>query len=730
MDSNTSAKAPEAHKKFEPVFESEKQYLGIVPKEKIYGLAISGGGIRSASFGLGVMQGLVAGRKLEKMHYMSTVSGGGYLGTALTWALHQGGHDAGTTPEKFPLGHKKAHNEDKINENRNKLLDYIRQHSSYLTPTEDLGLLSFGAVVLRGITMSLLVYVSALVAIMGGMYALGFFDTTFISELFHIKPNEAGHYFGGKGIFIPTAVFLMIVFMLMNMIYSVFTYIKEKDQRSQRKYRYFLDVQIMMGTLWKIVIPLLLIGSIPFFLDGMDRIQKIIVASGSTTFGFIVSIWQYRKAQKEEESPGVISDVVIYLGAFALIYGLLWGSFMIGRECVSHVITVKENGVETLVRDVQPLKAFICCTALLLVSAGFGFFVNLNLMSPSRIWRNRLMEAFMPEKEAVENNEWRPANSANDAMMEDMCADPHRRPYHIINTNLILVNSGKVKLRARGGDNFIISRLFSGSSATGWRDTSGTHADKSRHVSLATAMATSAAAVNPNAGVSGEGATRNRIVSLMFSILNIRLGLWTTNPNTEPWPMPPNFFIPGISSELVSSSLSETRRNIQLSDGGHFENLAIYELLRRRLDVIVISDGGADPGFNFDDLANAVEKVRVDFGTKIVFRKGYELEDLLPASSGTTEYIKRYGIARRGFAIADVEYSDGNKGILFYIKLTMINGLPTDVYSYKGVNPAFPHESTADQFFDEKQFEAYRELGYNITNSLLAAKEGDTLLFE
>ena len=359
MKNKTTAKAPDAHPHFSPVFESEKKYIGISGDEKIYGFAVSGGGIRSASFGLGVMQGLVAGRKLEKMHYLSTVSGGGYLGTALTWALHQGGHDAGTTPDKFPLGDKEAHTEHAVNKNGNKLLNYIRQHSSYLTPTEDLGLLSFVAVVVRGISMSLLVYVSALVAIMGGMYALGFFDTTFISELFHIKPDEAGHYFGGKGIFIPTAVFLMIVFMLMNMIYSVFTYIKEKDQRSQRKYRYFLDVQILMGTLWKIVIPLLLIGSIPFFLEGMGRIEKMIVASGSTTFGFLVSIWQYRKAQKEEQSPGVISDIVIYLGAFALIYGLLWGSFMIGRECVSHVVTGIVNGAEMPVREVQPLKAVI-----------------------------------------------------------------------------------------------------------------------------------------------------------------------------------------------------------------------------------------------------------------------------------------------------------------------------------------------------------------------------------
>ena len=50
------------------------------------------------------MQALVANNQLIKIDYMSTVSGGGYLGSALTWALKQGGKDAGTSPDNFPLG--------------------------------------------------------------------------------------------------------------------------------------------------------------------------------------------------------------------------------------------------------------------------------------------------------------------------------------------------------------------------------------------------------------------------------------------------------------------------------------------------------------------------------------------------------------------------------------------------------------------------------------------------
>ena len=119
----------------------------------------------------------------------------------------------------------------------------------------------------------------------------------------------------------------------------------------------------------------------------------------------------------------------------------------------------------------------------------------------------------------------------------------------------------------------------------------------------ATAMATSAAALNPNAGVSGEGATRNSIVSILLSLLNLRLGYWTTNPKKDPFPFPPNFFKPGITTEVRRAGLTENRTNIQLSDGGHFENLALYELIRRKLGLIILSDGGADPKFNFDDLA-------------------------------------------------------------------------------------------------------------------------------
>ena len=149
----------------------------------------------------------------------------------------------------------------------------------------------------------------------------------------------------------------------------------------------------------------------------------------------------------------------------------------------------------------------------------------------------------------------------------------------------------------------------------------------------------------------------------------------------------------------------------------------------------ILSDGGEDHKFNFDDLANAIEKARVDFGTKIKFMDENKVDPILPGSSGEGLFQKKYEISKRGYAFADIFYPGDSKnkptiGKLVYIKLAMIEGLATDVYSYKGVNPTFPHESTADQFFNEKQFEAYRELGYYVGWQMMLSKQGRELFPE
>ena len=146
---------------------------------------------------------------------------------------------------------------------------------------------------------------------------------------------------------------------------------------------------------------------------------------------------------------------------------------------------------------------------------------------------------------------------------------------------------------------------------------------------------------------------------------------------------------------------------MHLADGGHFENLALYELIRRRCRFIIISDAGADPKFDFSDLAKVIEMARVDFGAKVTL----STDDLVPSSET--------GLAKNAYVTGSIKYLDDKEPAkLIYIKTTLTKGLPEDIYGYRRANPTYPDESTSNQFFNETQFEAYRELGYQIGKKL------------
>jgi hypothetical protein len=150
---------------------------------------------------------------------------------------------------------------------------------------------------------------------------------------------------------------------------------------------------------------------------------------------------------------------------------------------------------------------------------------------------------------------------------------------------------------------------------------------------------------------------------------------------------------------------NEKNRFIELTDGGHFENLGLYELVRRRLPRIIVCDAAADPEYGFNDLANAIEKVRVDFGASVKI----DIKPLIPRKASKDEEIRH---AETACVKGAISYADNTEADLYYIKTTFYKDLQADLFAYRKFNPAFPDETTADQFFDEKQFEAYRELGY------------------
>jgi hypothetical protein len=351
-----------------------------------------------------------------------------------------------------------------------------------------------------------------------------------------------------------------------------------------------------------------------------------------------------------------------------------------------------------------------------------GVFVDLNLTTIHRFYRDRLMEAFLPDVDQALRDKSAPAWKADAATLSSMC-DPDRPvgPYHIINTNLVLTKSNERTYRIRGGDSFTLSPLYCGSNATGWQPTRAYMGDE---LTLPTAMAISGAAANPWAASGGIGVTRNPLVGMLMALMNLRLGFWVPNPNgdTRRWrrsrskSFRANHFEPGLR-EVIGLNLRETSPTCLLSDGGHFENLGVYELIRRRLRLILVCDGTADPDYAFADLQNALARIAPDFGARVEFDQQTTLQCFMPSIDAV--YPRNARLSESAYAIAQIIYSDGRTGHLVYLTTALCRGLRLRLLGYKGAHPDFPDQSTGDQFFDEEQFEAYRELGYVIADNFI-----------
>lgn len=712
---------------FDDVFRAELEHIGISIKQDderldardLKGLAFSGGGIRSASFALGFMQALVSGNKLAAFDYLSTVSGGGYIGSSLTWFLSKRippwmcSKDPEsrknnqeqyflTNPDQFPFGKKAEGNRNNDPKHRsNAILDYIRQHGNYLTPGAGLNNVALIAVILRSLIVSLAVYTALLTSIMVAFYDWGLYDPI-PGDLVPI--NNLSFYLNLliSNWFFALAACLFLIFLLGCLSYSLFTFINLDN--AGWKYRMRTFFQRQSGWLLSLALGLTALGSVRgvhLWIGRFGEHFQLSAAGVSTLLAVIGALAEFKKIAREASKVNIW---VLLLASLLLSYGIVFMSYYFA---------------ELIVLNHQPL--WWATIAMILFMVVISIFVNINLFGVHSMYRDRLMETFLPDLKTIRENDWNLALAADTEMLQEMCQH-NRRPYHLINTNIVLSDSQNTRFRGRGGDSFFLAPLFCGSDATGWRSTSDYRLSPGeKGISLATAMAISGAAVNPNTGVAGRGLMRNRCISTLLAVLNLRLGFWSSNPHPDKaLRLPPNFLSPGLKGGVLGGGLTESRRAIQLSDGGHFENLGLYELIRRKMAVIVVSDAGADPKFNFASLGNAVEKIRVDFGAKVEFDvSGFGLDGLLPGSEKNDPVVRKHRGSRRSFAVASIYYTDNTKGLLIYVKPTFIAGLPADILGYKTAHHSFPNESTLDQFFDEQQFEAYRELGYHIGKQLV-----------
>lgn len=223
-------------------------------------------------------------------------------------------------------------------------------------------------------------------------------------------------------------------------------------------------------------------------------------------------------------------------------------------------------------------------------------------------------------------------------------------------------------------------------------------------IRLSDALTASAAAFNSQMG--GNSLRLGAAVSMLMTALNLRLGLWLRTRDRGSLAALGGW---RLVIEMFGATQSDATW-VHLSDGGHFDNTAAYELIRRHCRYVVIADCGADPKVRFDDLSELIRRVREDFGVEIEI----DVSPLRPDASG---------LSKQHVAVGTIFYGPrptSDQGTLIVVKPTLTGDEPPDVTQYRARNTAFPHESTGDQFFDEPQWESYRRLGEHCGRTVFA----------
>ncbi len=761
-------------------------------RTRLAGLAFSGGGIRSASLALGAFQALLGHGIGERFHYLSTVSGGGYFGMTVAWLRKRYGAEWKAQLSRRRSGARASPaNPAAVHESEKSVwLDYIRQHGNFLQPP-GIGALALAGAALRNSALSVGLYGLLLVMMLVILLLAGILPES-VAEL-----REGNCRVWESGQFAPVfcidvagllaTTLSMIVVLVVAYSLATFTLSFEGWPRwlwaalawlafasvllfAMRPAGFILSIttgvmprrtDVLLTS--ALLLPCAIAVGFGLWLAGVQFTHRQRNARVAGSRAYRLRLWLQRVtgsltglalvlaallalplAHQWLGNAGTLS--LTALASMAALYQAFWSrTAYLPRSLTTHVRLLSTAGLvlaaATLVAYVMALRLQSMPAwqlgvfgAVLLVVA---FCTNLNQFGLNRMYRDRLMETFMPNLSGIDSTQWELATDADGrehGRLQALWPPPPDCPerlslYPLANTNLVLVDSTVDTYRGRAGDSFVLAPGACGSDATLWTATVD-FAD--RELAAATAMAASGAAANPNTGAGGRGITRNRLVSFLMFLMQARLGIWVRSPGAQRgdathlararrWLLGqrPNFLVPGIRAGLFGRGLSEDSYFLELSDGGHFDNTGVYELIRRRARVIVLVQAAQDGSGGFADLANLVEKIRVDFGVHVRFDDGLPLSDLVPPPPTHAQDLP---VASRGFAIARILYPAHQQepraaGWLVLLQATPIANLPVDVQSYRHHQRDFPHESTGDQFFHEAQVEAYRELGYAVAKS-------------
>ncbi|MEO0372770.1 MAG: patatin-like phospholipase family protein, partial [Pseudomonadota bacterium] len=636
------------------------------PVTNATGLAFSGGGIRSASFCLGVAQVLAEHSLLGKFDIMSSVSGGGYTASFLARRLADGQERdvaAPDGPDTLPIRD-------------------VRQKASYLDTGHLSQTLPRVVRLLAGMILNWSVP-AALVAVL-----------TILVYLFNTGATAPwADWLWSKDLWVSAACAGLGL-----LVYSWMP-------RSWSGLR-----NVLLWVLWGaagflfacwIVEIAYTTDSLPFLktTDLQELTIGGLIAAGAAALPLasrVVPMLAKPWARK-------LGNVLVLALAFVAIpfLGLIFAFWLYELAGLSAV------EVPLIGYEVDGFRLVVIGTAFLFLTAVWR--VDINWTGPHWLYRDSLGETFVklpdlkPEDKAkaVNKGEYR-----DNIPISEL--DPEgKAPYLLMNAVVNLPSSKLPGLHKRKGDFFLLSSRFCGSPVTEYAETKK-WMSAGKEVDLSTAVATSGAAVAPQMALLNIAAAR-----ALLSFLNVRLGFWVKHPDKST-------IIPGstpgavaLLREMFAWFMNEHNAWMMLTDGAHLENSGVYELLRRRCRFIVAVDASADPGGKFETLITLARHARIDLGVEIT----PPIDEL--RTNAETGLSPAHGI------LCDITYppcmvrGEKQKAVMLYIKTAITGNEEELVNAYHRANPDFPNQSTADQFFDEHQFEAYRQLGVHSAKSML-----------
>jgi hypothetical protein len=808
----------------------ERQLLGSRPGTT--GVAVSGGGIRSATFALGVFQAWAETGQLPRIDYLSTVSGGGYFGAFLgrlfardyvqaadevAWVL-----SGGTLPRP-----ERARSEEQQRCLRGAAahaVSWLRENGRYLAPRGSGDLLVLGAALFRNwLSVHVLLTLAGVTVFMG------------------LRLGGAGvRAFGLDGLLArgaPPAAAAVVVLCLVWAYWLVWP----QSRRRWTPVLLAVAAGVVVGAArlegWNPAgrtIEVVAIGAavvatgtgLSVWLSGwwlgrvtgraerLSRMRtRLASALKSALVGFAAAVvvigidgaalWLYRSLQDAGRLRALIAAipaVVAGVGAFArqiavltsrprdqharlgwMMASLAWVAaavlallLLIGYSLLSYALLQRFGALPA--PGVRDALLWFAALAVMLIALGRSqAFVNQSTHLP--LYAARLGRAYLG---ASNESRWSdtPRSPLEPAAGDDVSMDDYwggaatwaakGAPLHIVNVTINETFGGKSQVQqqdrhglamAVGPGGISVGRrhhvAFAESPdrerASGSRLCYAEPGQASQGFDVFAYDAPRRAAETGEArpflgerlplsqwvGISGAafstglGSRTNIGLSLLAGLFNVRLGHWWDS-GVDPakrtcvvrgrWlsralggafhRLLPLYYY--LCSELVARFPGVARRRWYLSDGGHFENMGAYELIRRRLPLVVILDGEADPNMQFGGLANLVRKARIDFDTQIDFATALDGLCRSKTPCGFDEALSTAHVAVASVTYPARDDRPAERGTLVYVKASLTGDEDADLMEYARSHPAFPHESTADQFFDEAQWESYRRLGYHI----------------